>query len=96
MYHLYGDCQTLAEETLRRDIKMRLEYDPEADALYLRLKKGRVSETVEIAENVFVDLDAGGEPLGIEILFVSKRYPSEELASVSVHWLKRQRTKSRR
>ena len=75
---------------------MRLEYDPEADALYLRLKEGRVSETVEIAENVFVDLDAGGEPLGIEILFVSKRYPSEELASVSVRWLKRQRTKSRR
>lgn len=75
---------------------MRLEYDPEADALYLRLKKGRVSETVEIAENVFIDLDAGGEPLGIEILFVSKRYPPEELASVSVHWLKRQRTKSRR
>jgi uncharacterized protein YuzE len=75
---------------------MRLEYDPEADALYLRLKKGRVSETVETAENVFVDLDAGGEPLGIEILFVSKRYPSEELASVSVHWLKQQRTKSLR
>jgi uncharacterized protein YuzE len=75
---------------------MRLEYDPEADGLYLRLKKGRVSETVETAENVFVDLDAGGEPLGIEILFVSKRYPSEELASVSVHWLKQQRTKSLR
>jgi len=63
---------------------MRLEYDPEADALYLRLKKGRVNETVEIAENVFVDLDAEGEPLGIEILSVSKRYSSEELASMGV------------
>lgn len=41
---------------------MRLEYDPEADALYLRLKKGRVNETVEIAENVFVDLDAKVNP----------------------------------
>jgi uncharacterized protein YuzE len=59
-------------------------------------KRGELAKRLRLAENVFVDLDAGGEPLGIEILFVSKRYPSEELASVSVHWLKRQRTKSRR
>lgn len=74
---------------------MRLEYDPEADALYLRFKRGRVSETVEVADNVFVDLDAEGVPLGIEILFVSRRYPSKELASVSVHWLKRQKVGKR-
>lgn len=70
---------------------MRREYDPEADALYLRLKKRRVSKTVEIADHVFVDLDSEGTPLGIEILFVSRHYSPEELASVSVHWLKPER-----
>lgn len=75
---------------------MRLEYDLEADALYLRLKKGRINETVEIADNVFFDLNAEGNPLGIEILFVSRRYPSKELSSVSFHWLKRRQMKPRR
>ncbi|MCS7266205.1 MAG: DUF2283 domain-containing protein [Armatimonadetes bacterium] len=66
---------------------MRLEYDPQADAIYLRLKKGRVHETIEISDGVLVDLDEKGDPLGIEVLFVSKRYRAKDLASLSVRLL---------
>lgn len=66
---------------------MRIEYDPQADAVYLRLKRGRVHETVEVSDDVFLDLDEKGDPLGIEILFVSKRYRTKDLVSLSVHLL---------
>ncbi len=66
---------------------MRIEYDPQADAIYLRLKRGRIHETVEVSDGVLVDLDEKGDPLGIEILFVSKRYRTKDLASLSVRLL---------
>jgi len=66
---------------------MRIEYDPQADALYLRLKKGRVHETIEVSDGVLVDLDERGDPLGIEVLFVSRRYKTKDLASLSVRLL---------
>ncbi|MFN3420158.1 MAG: DUF2283 domain-containing protein [Armatimonadota bacterium] len=72
---------------------MRIEYDPQADAVYFRLKKGRVHETVAIADGVLVDLDERGDPLGIEILFVSKRYRTKDLASLSVRLLTSKATK---
>ncbi|WP_457634245.1 DUF2283 domain-containing protein, partial [Oceanithermus desulfurans] len=34
---------------------MKLEFDQEADALYLRLKDGQVAETREVQQGVFVD-----------------------------------------
>ena len=49
---------------------MRIEYSPTARALYLRLRAGRVAETVEVDEVVNVDLDADGAPLGIEFVHV--------------------------
>ena len=47
---------------------MRMEYDPGARALYVRLATGEVAETAEIEEMVYVDLDADGRPLGVEFV----------------------------
>lgn len=44
------------------------EFDKEADALYLRLKKGRVSSSEPLADNIIVDLDSKKKVLGIELL----------------------------
>ena len=52
---------------------MRVEYDPEADALYIRLRAGEVADSDEIREGVVIDYDAEGEVLGIELLSASKR-----------------------
>lgn len=52
---------------------MKIEYDPKADAMYIRLLAGTVVESDEVRPGVVFDLDADGRVLGIEMLDVSKR-----------------------
>lgn len=47
---------------------LRFEFDSEADALYLRLRDGRVKRTMELDEGVYADLDAEDRPLGLEFI----------------------------
>ena len=56
---------------------MRLTYDPEADASYLKVSDARIDRTTEIAPDVFIDLTAEGELVGIEILRSSTRPGAE-------------------
>ena len=52
---------------------MKIEYDPKADAMYIRLAKGEVCDTEEVRPGVIMDFDADGRVLGIEMLSVSLR-----------------------
>jgi uncharacterized protein YuzE len=52
---------------------MKIEYDPKADAMYIRLKAGTVAESDEVRPGVVLDFDAEGKVLGIEMLDVSLR-----------------------
>jgi uncharacterized protein YuzE len=45
-----------------------LTYDREADALYLQFSEEEIVETIELAENVYVDVDKEGNPVGFEVL----------------------------
>ncbi len=63
---------------------MKVEFDPQADAMYIELKDGEVEDTLEVGKSVFVDVDSEGTPLGIEILFVSRRFSSDDLTSVTL------------
>ncbi len=45
-----------------------LEFDPKVNAMYIRLKEGKVSESEPLADNIVVDLDEKGEVVGIEVL----------------------------
>ena len=51
---------------------MRLEYDPVADAAYIRLRGGKVQETEEIASGIHMDVGEDGRPIGFEILDASQ------------------------
>jgi uncharacterized protein YuzE len=51
---------------------MKIEYDPKADAMYIRLSAGTVFDSDEVRPNVFFDMDESGRVLGIEMLGVSK------------------------
>ncbi len=46
-------------------------YDPQADALYVRLAAGRVAHTIQVDDGYSVDLDEQGRPVGIERLGVA-------------------------
>ena len=52
---------------------MKIEYDPKADAMYIRFKAGTVAESDEVRPGVVLDFDAEGKVLGIEMLDVSLR-----------------------
>ena len=52
---------------------MRVQYDPSADAMYIRLADGTVADSDEVREGVVLDYDSAGKVLGIELLNVSKR-----------------------
>jgi uncharacterized protein YuzE len=47
-----------------------LQYDPDAEAVYIRMSPGEVVETVEVTESLYIDVDSSGDPVGIEILGV--------------------------
>ncbi|MGN6032960.1 MAG: DUF2283 domain-containing protein [Thermomicrobiales bacterium] len=48
-----------------------LTYDREANALYLRLTAKPIDETIALSDSVYLDVDAEGEPVGLEILDAS-------------------------
>ena len=52
-------------------------YDPEANALYVRFSDGEIAETLELSESVYVDLDAEGVPVGLEVLDATTDLMSE-------------------
>lgn len=45
-----------------------LEYDKVANALYLRFSHAEIDDTIPLSDSVYVDVDAKGDPIGIEIL----------------------------
>lgn len=45
-----------------------LEYDSSSNALYIRLKRGKVAESEPISDNLILDLNRKGEIIGVEVL----------------------------
>lgn len=54
---------------------MRVEYSPDQQLLYLHLRDGTVKDTIELEPDVLLDVDAAGEPLGIEFLDAATLLP---------------------
>jgi uncharacterized protein YuzE len=63
---------------------MKIEYDKEADALYLGLREAAVARSEEIEEGVVVDFDEENHIVGLEVLDVSRRLRPQELVNVSI------------
>jgi len=57
---------------------MRITYDSEVDALYIRFIETTVT-TKQVAEGIAVDYDAEGRIVGIEILGAIKRFGSKDV-----------------
>lgn len=45
-----------------------LEYDPSCNALYIRLRRGKVAESEPISDNIILDLSHKKEIVGVEVL----------------------------
>ena len=63
---------------------MRIEYDKEADALYIQLREVRVDDNIDIEEGVTIDLDEEKHIVGIEILDASKKLSLKDLINITI------------
>jgi len=62
---------------------MKIEYDKEVDALYIRIQEKEVSKTIEIQEGVNIDIDENSKIVGLEILDATKRYSLADIFNIS-------------
>jgi uncharacterized protein YuzE len=61
---------------------MRITYDPEADALYIELRRVQARDSVDVEKGVTADLDEDGHIIALELLDASERLTPEELGAV--------------
>ena len=62
---------------------MRIEYDGEIDALYIRLQEKYVARTREMEEGLNLDFDENGKLIGLEVLDVTDRYSLADIFNIS-------------
>ncbi|NIA09561.1 MAG: DUF2283 domain-containing protein [Nitrospiraceae bacterium] len=62
---------------------MRVRYDEEADALYIKLQEGGYHESEEIKDGFILDYDIDGNIIGIEILDASSHLAVADLSTVN-------------
>ena len=62
---------------------MRIEYDNDVDALYIRIQIKKVFRTQEIEEGVNVDLDENGAVVGLEIIGAAERYDRKDIFNIA-------------
>jgi uncharacterized protein YuzE len=62
---------------------MKIEYDKEVDALYIRIQEKEVSRTKEIEEGVNLDMDDQGKIIGLEIIGATERYSQKDIFNLS-------------
>jgi uncharacterized protein YuzE len=58
---------------------MRLEYDLDVGALYIRLSDAEIASTREAGDNAAVDLDAAGGVVGIEVISTAYPWPLADI-----------------
>ncbi len=63
---------------------MKIEYDKEVDALYVRLQEKHVARTVEIEDGLNLDIDNEGKLIGLEVLDATRRYSLPDIFNISM------------
>jgi uncharacterized protein YuzE len=63
---------------------MNLHYYPETDSLYIELAEQPSVDSREIADGLVLDLDANGDPVGIDIDAASRRLNLTTLETVDL------------
>ncbi|KKW32895.1 MAG: hypothetical protein UY76_C0014G0008 [Candidatus Uhrbacteria bacterium GW2011_GWA2_52_8d] len=72
---------------------MKIEYDREADAIYVHLmeKPKKVARSREIEQGVILDLDTKKQVIGIEVLEVSKRFKEADAFQFGIRHISKSR-----
>ncbi len=63
---------------------MKITYDSKIDALNIVLRSGKVSRTVEIAPEIFVDLDNKGNLLYLEVIGATEKIGKKNFSDINI------------
>lgn len=63
---------------------MKIEYSKSIDALYIKIRKAKIVDSLDIEEGVTVDLDEKGHIVGLEILDASEKLGISDLNNISI------------
>ncbi|WP_292522051.1 DUF2283 domain-containing protein, partial [Mesorhizobium sp.] len=55
---------------------LKLEYDPEANAAYIRFSSEAIQESEEVSAGIVLDYDAEGHIVGMEVLDAREHLPA--------------------
>ena len=58
---------------------MRVQFDPESDALYFRLDDSKIVDSEEVKPGIVLDFNEHNQVVGVEILDAGKRVPESSL-----------------
>ena len=62
---------------------IRIRYDADANAAYMRLSESRVIDSAEVSPNLVLDYDSDGHIVGIELLDARSQLSAELLSEVA-------------
>jgi uncharacterized protein YuzE len=62
---------------------MKLHFDKDADALYLKLDESAIIESEEVRPGVVLDFNSSDQVVGIELLGIGKRVSADALKEVA-------------
>ena len=62
---------------------MKIEYDKEVDALYIRIQEKEVFRTKELEEGINLDIDEEGKLIGLEIIGATERYNQKDIFNIA-------------
>jgi len=62
---------------------MKIEYDKEVDALYVRLQEQFVARTIEFEDGLNLDIDDEGKLIGLEVLDATRKYSLSDIFNIS-------------
>ena len=63
---------------------MQIKYSPDADVLAIRLRDGKLVDSIDAAEGIIAHLDESGKVIEVEILDASKLVEIEELRLIGL------------
>jgi uncharacterized protein YuzE len=61
---------------------MKVRYDKEADAMYIRVQEGEYEYSEEIGDGVVIDISKEGNVMGMEILDASERFSQNSFKKI--------------
>jgi uncharacterized protein YuzE len=64
-------------------MSLRVEYDPAANAAYIRFSSEQVLESEEVADGIVLDYDTEGHIVGMEVLDARRNLPAAVLAEAA-------------